>query len=136
MGTNHCSLCRWVWRIYFCKTFCLSFLNSIPINHSTNVQDLEIYVGSIDVRSGGTFYKVEKYKIHDDYNNPPYSHDIGLIRVQGSISFNDKVQPINYSPDRVPDGAGAQLSGWGRLDVNLIFFYFNRHDINLKHKIF
>lgn len=106
--------------------FVLFNINSKPINHSQSVQDLEIYVGSIDVRSGGTFYKVEMYKVHENYNNPPFAYDIGLVRVQGSISLNNKVQPIIYSPVKVPDGAVVQISGWGRLDVNFLFGYFNR----------
>lgn len=84
------------------------------------MKNLEVYVGSNDVKKGGTYYKVEKFFTHEKYNQPNFANDIAVIRVQGSITFNDKVQPIVYSSEEVPDGAALQLTGWGRLRVSLI----------------
>lgn len=75
-------------------------------------------VGTNDLGKGGTYYKVEKLIAHEDYNNPPFAYDIAVIRIRGKIEFNERVQPIEYSPDEVPDDADVQLTGWGRLRVS------------------
>lgn len=79
---------------------------------------LEIYVGSNDLKNGGTYYKIQKIKAHEKFNKPNYANDIAVIRVQGAITFTDKVQPIEYSSEEVPDGASLQLTGWGQLQVS------------------
>ncbi|XP_055301507.1 chymotrypsin-2-like [Sitodiplosis mosellana] len=76
---------------------------------------LNIYVGSNDLKTGGTSYNVDKKIIHEQYNNPAYAYDIAVVRVQGSIELNDKVKTIEYSSEEVPDGAVLQLTGWGAL---------------------
>lgn len=83
---------------------------------------MEIYVGSNDLQSGGTYYKIERFLAHEEYNKPSFANDVAVIRVQGKIALNDKVQTIEYSSEEVPDGAVLQLTGWGRLQVS-----FNLH---------
>lgn len=85
--------------------------------NSQSPQNTQILVGTNDLRKGGAYYKVEKLIAHADYNNPQFAYDIALIRIKGKIEFNDRVQPIEYSPDEVPDDAEVQLTGWGRLRV-------------------
>ncbi|XP_055321368.1 chymotrypsin-1-like [Sitodiplosis mosellana] len=82
-----------------------------------SAKNLEIYVGSNDLKNGGTSYKVEKIIAHEQYNKPAYAYDIAVVRVQGSITFSDKVKTIEYSSEEVPDGAVLQLTGWGTLQV-------------------
>lgn len=69
-------------------------------------------VGTNDLEKGFTYYEAAKVVIHD-------SGDVAMVRVSGSIKFNDKVKPIEYSPDEVPDGTELQFIGWER--VGLIF---------------
>lgn len=78
---------------------------------------MQILVGTNDLGKGGKYYKVEKLIAHENYNNPSFAYDIAVIRIQGKIEFNERVQPIEYSPDEVPDEADVQLTGWGRLQV-------------------
>lgn len=40
--------------------------------------------------------------------------------MDGEIEFNENVQPIELSPDDVPEGSVAQLTGWGYLDVRRV----------------
>ncbi|XP_055301540.1 chymotrypsin-2-like [Sitodiplosis mosellana] len=80
-------------------------------------ENLEVYVGSNDLKTGGTSYKAAEIKSHKQYNNPTYAYDIAVIRVKGAIELNDKVQTIEYSSEEVPDGAVLQLTGWGALRV-------------------
>ena len=102
----------------FLHHFFLSFLTKIHIDHSQTAQNLEIYVGSNDLKNGGTYYKIEKFKAHEEYNTPSFANDVAVIRVQGEIALNDKVKTIEYSSEEVPDGALLQLTGWGRLQVS------------------
>lgn len=77
-------------------------------------------VGTNDLESGGTYYNVKKYIQHEKYTEPPskFSNDIAVIKVRESIIFNDKVQPIEYSPEEVPDNTVTRLTGWGKLIVS------------------
>lgn len=87
------------------------------IDQNSPPNNLEILVGTNDLGNGGTRYKIENIILHEDHNDPKFSNDIALIRVKGSIQFNDKVQPIEYSSEEVPDGTEVELTGWGDLIV-------------------
>lgn len=73
--------------------------------------------------SGGTVYHVKEFIVHEFYQANIYANDIGLIRVQKPIKFNDRVQPITLSPDAVPENSKLVVTGWGRLGVNIIAVY-------------
>lgn len=79
-----------------------------------------VFVGSNDKTRNGTYYPVVDYTLHEKYDNPFYAHDIGVVRVGKSIKFSDKVKPISYSPEEVPDNVEATLTGWGRMAVNIL----------------
>jgi len=83
------------------------------VGHSPN--SLTVLVGTNDLQNGGTYYKVEKYFSHEKYNRPRFANDVAVIQVKGTIEFNDRVQPIEPSPDQVNDGDELTLTGWGRL---------------------
>lgn len=82
-----------------------------------NPQSLDILVGTNDLKNGGTYYKVEKFIMHEQYNRPQFANDVAVIRVQGEIEFNDRVQPIEPMKEEIEDGTELQLTGWGRLSV-------------------
>lgn len=75
-------------------------------------------MGTVDLKSGGTRYGVEKFIPHEQYDTPHFANDIALIRVKGVIAFNDKVQPIRYSERFIEEGAYLQTFGWGKLKVS------------------
>lgn len=81
-------------------------------------------VGTIDLKNGGTHYKVAKYITHEGYNSPQFANDIALIKVANEIEFNEKVQPIELAKEEVPDGAELTLTGWGLLEVGLLLIHF------------
>lgn len=74
-------------------------------------------VGTNDLNSGGTRYQAQQFITNEGYDQPSFANDIGLLRVDGSIEFNEKVQPIKYSNKFVEGGATLQTTGWGRLSV-------------------
>ncbi|XP_055321372.1 chymotrypsin-1-like [Sitodiplosis mosellana] len=105
-------------RRHFCGCSLISEKWIVTASHCVmgqSARNMAIYVGSNDLNSGGTYYKVEKYITHERYNQPGFANDIAVIRVQRSITFSDKIQAIEYSPEEVPDEAVLQLTGWGRL---------------------
>lgn len=106
--------------------------------HSKYCTELEVLVGTNDLKSGGTYYIPEgyiKHGNHGDFNSTFYN-DIAVLEIIGEIEFNDNVQPIGIASEEVPEKTVATLIGWGRLGVssfNCIFFriylkinHFNR----------
>lgn len=85
-----------------------------------------ILAGTNDLSSGGNRYTSEKVIRHELYDDHKYAYDIGLVRVNGTIEFNDKVKPIKYSSKPVPSGAALQITGWGMTDVSLDFLQANK----------
>lgn len=63
-------------------------------------------MGTNDLESGGTRYKVDRVIPHPRYRrNLPStsaSYDIGVIKVQGPIIFNRNVKPIELYTKEVP----------------------------------
>lgn len=43
------------------------------------------------------------------------AYDIGLIRLQTPIEFNEKVQPIKISPEKIKGGVDMLVFGYGRV---------------------
>lgn len=70
------------------------------------------------MKGNGTYYKSKKLIYHEQYNQPRFAYDIAVIRLRKPIEFTDKVQPIELSPEEVPDGVVVQLTGWGALSVS------------------
>lgn len=91
-----------------------------------NANELDILVGTNDLDNGGTYYKAESFVRHESFNSPAFANDVAVIRLKGKIQFNDAVQPIEYSPDEVPDNTEVQLTGWGRLSVRVKLKYRNK----------
>lgn len=82
---------------------------------------IEVVVGTNTWRSGGQRYRAKMYYTHGWYNNPSGAYDIGLIRIDGDIQYNDKVNWIALWPDAPPSGTMLVATGWGRTRVSLNF---------------
>lgn len=89
-------------------------------------KSLTVLVGTNDLRNGGTYYKVDSFISHENYNRPRFANDVAVIKVKGTIEFNDRVQPIAPSPDPVNDGDELLLTGWGRLRVSATSIDFSK----------
>lgn len=81
-------------------------------------RNIEILVGTADLRYGGTRYGVEQFIPHEQYDTPHFANDIALIRIKGEFAFDGKVQPIKYSPKYIEDGVFLETFGWGKLKVS------------------
>lgn len=69
--------------------------------------------GTNDLSEGRKYYQVERLIKHEDYNKDLHENDIAVIRVQGKFDFNDRVSPIELSPEEVPDDAEVKFTGFG-----------------------
>lgn len=69
-------------------------------------------VGTNNLKSGGIYYSPELFIPHENFNNPSFANDIGLIRVH-NIEFNNRVQPIQCSNKYIGGGVKLRLTGWG-----------------------
>lgn len=74
-------------------------------------------MGTNDQWSGGKLYNIKEFIGHDKFNvsAPSKGYDVGLIKVEGPIEFNSKVQPIELSKKSVPVGEYALETGWGNV---------------------
>lgn len=86
---------------------------------------LQVLVGTNNLKDGGTYYKVDKFYTHEGYNRPRFANDVAVIRIQGTIEFNDRVQPIEPSSEAVQDGEEVILTGWGRIRVSCRFYWLH-----------
>lgn len=71
---------------------------------------MEILVGTNKIRNGdGKYHQAEHFKIHEEYTQSIMKRigDVALLRIIGKFDFNEKVQPIELSPDEVPNGVVA-----------------------------
>lgn len=99
-------------KIYLCqfrRYGLFAFNHSITL-HSKKIDDVSILVGTNDLTEGGERYHVEKLIMHNGYNIPRLANNIGLIRVQDIIEFNQFVQPIEYSREEIQSGFILQFS--------------------------
>lgn len=74
-------------------------------------------VGINKLSSNGIRYSTDYTIAHENYK-PFHSNDIGLIRLQKPIQFNEKVLPIHYSTIEVPVNTELQVFGFGQLAVS------------------
>lgn len=78
-----------------------------------------VIVGTNDLETGGRQYSARQLIMHEEYNQPLGSNDIGLIKIYGTFQFDEKTQPIKYSDKFVDaDARDLQITGWGRLTVS------------------
>ena len=83
---------------------------------------LDILVGTNDLKNGGTYYEVDKFIMHENYNGT-FAYDVAVIRVKETIKFNDRVKPIELSSEEVQDGTDVIFTGWGVIVSDFFFDY-------------
>lgn len=64
---------------------------------------------------------------HENYTRESrrIENDIAVVQVVENIRFNERVQPIKFSANRVPEQATVQLTGWGLTDVSVYSIFIN-----------
>lgn len=80
---------------------------------------IEVVVGTNRWNSGGQRYGTKMYYLHGWYNNPQGAYDVGLVRIDGDIQYNDKVNWVVLWKDPVPVNTWLTATGWGQLGVSV-----------------
>lgn len=91
---------------------------------SNDTGNFRILVGTNVLSKGEKYYAIEKWINHEKWNQPKLANDIALIRLNETIEFNDRVQPIKLSSEEIPDGTTLELTGWGSTNVSALFCTF------------
>lgn len=73
-------------------------------------ENVEIIVGTIDLKNGGKAYQSKKFFAHEKHDSPRFSNDIALILINEEIKFDDKVEPIDLATEDTPADSTLQLS--------------------------
>lgn len=71
-------------------------------------------MGTTNLWHSDTRYEVADVTRNPNYNKPRMANDIAIIQIDGTIKFDDKVQPIKLSNQRIKHDTHAQTVGWGR----------------------
>lgn len=71
-------------------------------------------MGTTNLWHSDTRFEVAEVKRHPNYNKPRMTNDIAIVQIDGSFKFDDKIQPIKLSNQRVKEGTAAHTVGWGR----------------------
>ncbi|XP_076620356.1 chymotrypsin-2-like [Colletes latitarsis] len=85
----------------------------------TIADQIKVVVGSNYLNEFGVYYQAAELFYPLTYNNDLIIDDIGLIRVNRYIEFNELVQPILLAPVYdINPGETAVVTGWGRLSTD------------------
>ncbi|XP_040150899.1 chymotrypsin-2-like [Anopheles arabiensis] len=76
--------------------------------------NLNVYVGSVKLASGGVYYRTMRIVNHPLYDPNTIENDISLIQTVQPIVFNEHTQPIGLASTNLISATGASISGWGR----------------------
>lgn len=71
--------------------------------HKKNLKDIELLVGTNNLKEGGTRYKVCMVSPHDKF-------DVAMVRIKHKVIFSTSVQPIKCSEEEVQPDSVVQLS--------------------------
>ncbi|KAF5287782.1 hypothetical protein FQA39_LY15718 [Lamprigera yunnana] len=80
-----------------------------------DVKDMTVVVGTNKNNAGGVTHSVSSVVYHSEFTLITARHDIGLIKLDSEISFNEKVQPIELNTDYIGENVECVVSGWGFL---------------------
>lgn len=83
---------------------------------------LRILVGTATLNSGGTYYRLAKFIIHENFRprSNYIENDIALIKLTTSITFNGNTQRITPATTTPNAGTRATVIGWGLNENNAI----------------
>lgn len=63
-------------------------------------------------KSTRKYYQAEKWIPHQHWHDEKLVYDIGLVQVKKDIQLNERVKPIQFSPNKAEAGANARVTGW------------------------
>jgi secreted trypsin-like serine protease len=82
----------------------------------TRPQDIEVFTGSVDLRSGGQQYAVAEIFSHERFDSVTFDNDIALLRLTTPVTTGGSISVIRTTEETslLPVGRQLRVSGWGR----------------------
>ncbi|KAH9644499.1 hypothetical protein HF086_006032 [Spodoptera exigua] len=82
-----------------------------------------VRVGAEERGRGGYVYAVQSFVRHPTYSNTHFDGNVALVRIQGSLTFDSKVQPARFAaPGLVfPPNVPVNVVNWGRTAQDTIW---------------
>nr|XP_016943207.1 trypsin alpha-3 [Drosophila suzukii] len=84
------------------------------LDSPTTVSNLQIRAGSNKRTYGGVLIQVAAMKAHEGYNYQTKVNDIGVLRLQSSLTFGSTIKAIAMASATPAHGSAASISGWGK----------------------
>lgn len=84
---------------------------------SRYASNIIIVAGTIEWQNPNATYYASSIHIHCRYNKPRSHNDIALIRLNSSIVFNDRTQPIALPTEQMKEGDEVIMTGWGSTEL-------------------
>uniref|UniRef100_A0A1B6E6Y0 Peptidase S1 domain-containing protein n=1 Tax=Clastoptera arizonana TaxID=38151 RepID=A0A1B6E6Y0_9HEMI len=101
---------------FFCSCVILNqnwVLTLADCIYNSSPEYYQIQVGSNSSSFGGSLYFVDEFEIHPDYNVESRDYSLGLIKLNGYLTFSNSVQKINMATKDLKKGKKVVISGWG-----------------------
>lgn len=81
------------------------------------VSDIMVATGTIEWEKPNATYYASSFHTHCRFNKPSSHNDIALIRLNSSIVFNERTQPIALPTEKMNEGDEVILTGWGSTEL-------------------
>ncbi|CRL01806.1 CLUMA_CG015022, isoform A [Clunio marinus] len=107
---------RTPWGAHFCGGAIINDRWILSAAHCTFFFDIpEIIAGSVRSDAGGERYAIKRIVNHEnfDFNRDPFTDDICLLQTNQTIQFNDLIQSIPLSRNRIFRSSRGVIAGWG-----------------------
>jgi len=90
----------------------------------TTPKEIEILVGTNDLRKGGSRVAVSRVIARSDYNPNTVSNDLALVKLAQPVALQtiDVVASLDQEKRLAPVGTDAVVTGWGRTSVSPVKF--------------
>ncbi|XP_016957298.1 trypsin alpha-3 [Drosophila biarmipes] len=84
------------------------------LDSPTTVSNLRVRAGSNKRTYGGILIQVAAINAHEGYNSETKVNDIGVLRLQSSLTFGSSIKAIAMATVTPSHGSAASISGWGK----------------------
>lgn len=102
-------------------------LTTYFLTFSKNPANSVAYVGSIDKSEGGTYYKLSRVVVHENFNMNELFNDVTLLQTAEPVKLSNLVQPIALptAGQVIADSTPVVAVGWGTINVSWKYFLSN-----------
>lgn len=86
---------------------------------SVTAEQVTVVAGTNNLTLGGTQYKAKRLVVHPNFDLRKVAGDIGLIEINGTITFNARIGKVSLPSTDVSDAnTRVVVSGWGKTWVS------------------